>query len=74
MTCAHSRRPIGHCRSARGRILDLSYAAALELGSLSDGAFRVKLHVLEEAAGAPAGLSPPAKTAAGAPGTPVTAP
>ena len=58
----------------RGRILDLSYAAALELGSLSGGAFRVKLRVLEEPAGAPAGLSPPAKTAAGAPGTPVTAP
>jgi rare lipoprotein A len=59
---------------ARGRILDLSYAAALELGSLSDGPFRVKLRVLEEPAGARAGLSPSAKTAAGAPGRPVTAP
>ena len=52
----------------RGRILDLSYAAALELGSLSDGAFRVKLRVLEEAS------SPPTATAAGAPGRPVSAP
>jgi rare lipoprotein A len=59
---------------ARGRILDLSYAAALELGSLSDGAFRVKLRVLEEPAGARAGSSPPAKTATGAPGGPVTVP
>jgi rare lipoprotein A len=59
---------------ARGRILDLSYAAALELGSLSGGAFRVKLRVLEEPAGARAGLSLPAKTAAGAPGAPVSAP
>jgi rare lipoprotein A len=58
----------------RGRILDLSYAAALELGSLSDGAFRVKLRVLEEPAGARAGLSSPAKTATGAPGAPVSAP
>jgi len=52
----------------RGRILDLSYAAALKLGSLSDGAFRVKLRVLEEAS------SPPTATAAGAPGRPVSAP
>jgi rare lipoprotein A len=58
----------------RGRILDLSYAAAQELGSLSDGAFRVKLRVLEEPAGARNGSSPPTKTAAGAPGRPVTAP
>ena len=58
----------------RGRILDLSYAAALELGSLSDGAFRVKLRVLEEPAGARARSSPPAKPAAGPPGAPVTAP
>ena len=39
----------------RGRILDLSYAAARELGSLSDGAFRVKLRILEEPAGTRAG-------------------
>ena len=58
----------------RGRILDLSYAAARELGSLEDGAFRVKLRVLEEPAGARAGSSPPARTAAGAPGAPVSAP
>ena len=58
----------------RGRILDLSYAAARELGSLSDGAFRVKLRVLEEPAGARASSSPPAKPAAGPPGAPVTAP
>lgn len=58
----------------RGRILDLSYAAARELGSLSDGAFRVKLRVLEEPAGARARSSPPAKPAAGPPGAPVTAP
>jgi rare lipoprotein A len=58
----------------RGRILDLSYAAAQELGSLSDGAFRVKLRILEEPAGARAGSSPPAETAPGAPGRPVTAP
>ncbi len=58
----------------RGRILDLSYAAARELGSLSDGAFRVKLRVLEEPAGARAGSSPPARTATGAPGGPVSAP
>ena len=58
----------------RGRILDLSYAAARELGSLSDGAFRVKLRALEEPAGARAGSSPPVKPAAGAPGPPVTAP
>lgn len=58
----------------RGRILDLSYAAAEALGSLSDGAFRVKLRVLEEPAGARAGSSPPAKTAAGTPGGPVSAP
>jgi rare lipoprotein A len=59
---------------ARGRILDLSYAAALELGSLSSGAFRVKLRVLEEPAGARAGLPLPAKAAAGAPGAPVSVP
>jgi len=58
----------------RGRILDLSYAAARELGSLPDGAFRVKLRVLEEPAGARARSSPPAKPAAGPPGAPVTAP
>jgi rare lipoprotein A len=52
----------------RGRILDLSYAAALQLGSLSDGAFRVKLRVLEEAS------SPPTTAAAGVPGRPVSAP
>jgi rare lipoprotein A len=58
----------------RGRILDLSYAAALELGSLSDGAFRVKLRVLEEPAGARAGTSPTTKSTAGAPGRPVSVP
>jgi rare lipoprotein A len=58
----------------RGRILDLSYAAALELGSLSDGAFRVKLRVLEEPAGARAGTSPTTKTTVGAPGRPVSVP
>ena len=58
----------------QGRILDLSYAAAQELGSLSDGAFRVKLRILEAPAGARAGSSPPAETAAGAPGAPVSAP
>jgi rare lipoprotein A len=58
----------------RGRILDLSYAAALELGSLSHGAFRVKLRVLEEPAGARAGTSPTTKTTAGAPGRPVSVP
>jgi rare lipoprotein A len=62
----------------RGRILDLSYAAAQELGALPDGAFRVKLYVLEEPAGARAGSSPPPKTAAGAPssasGGPFSAP
>jgi rare lipoprotein A len=58
----------------RGRILDLSYAAALELGSLSDGEFRVKLRVLEQPAGARAGTSPPTKTTAGEPGRPVTVP
>jgi rare lipoprotein A len=52
----------------RGRILDLSYAAAQALGALSDGAFRVKLRVLEEPAGARAGSSPPpTRTATGAP-------
>ena len=50
----------------RGRILDLSYAAALELGALTDGAFRVKLRVLEEPADARAGTSPPTTTTAGA--------
>lgn len=62
----------------RGRILDLSYAAARALGSLSDGAFRVKLVVLEEPAGARAGSSPTTKAAAGAPTSatsgPVTSP
>ena len=58
----------------RGRILDLSYAAAQELGSLSDGAFRVKLRVLEEPAGARAGTSPTTKTTVGAPGRPVSVP
>ena len=58
----------------RGRILDLSYAAALELGSLSDGAFRVKLRVLEQPAGARAGTSPTTKTTEGAPGRPVSVP
>ena len=56
----------------RGRILDLSYAAAQELGSLSDGAFRVKLRVLEEPAGA--STSPTTKTTVGAPGRPVSVP
>ena len=62
----------------RGRILDLSYAAAQELGALTDGAFRVKLYVLSEPAGARAGPSPSPRTAEGAPsaaaGAPVTAP
>jgi rare lipoprotein A len=58
----------------RGRILDLSYAAALELGSLSDGAFRVKLRVLEEPAGARSSTSPTPKTTVGAPGRPVSVP
>jgi rare lipoprotein A len=51
----------------RGRILDLSYAAAQELGALTDGAFRVKLRVLEQPAGAGGASSPPPRTAAGAP-------
>ena len=62
----------------RGRILDLSYAAAQELGALTDGAFRVKLRVLEQPAGARAGSSPLPRTAAGAPssaaGGPFSAP
>jgi rare lipoprotein A len=62
----------------RGRILDLSYAAARELGSLSDGKFRVKLHVIEEPAGARNGSSPTTRSAAGAPtsatGGPLSAP
>jgi rare lipoprotein A len=58
----------------RGRILDLSYAAALELGALADGAFRVKLRVLEEPADARAGTSPTTKTTVGAPGRPVSVP
>jgi rare lipoprotein A len=51
----------------RGRILDLSYAAAEQLGALTDGAFRVKLRVIDEPAGGRAGSSPPSTTAAGAP-------
>jgi rare lipoprotein A len=51
----------------RGRILDLSYAAARELGSLSDGVFRVKLRVLDEPVGGRAGSSPPTRAAAGPP-------
>ena len=58
----------------RGRILDLSYAAAQQLGALTDGAFRVKLRVLEEPAGARAGTSPTTKTTVGAPGRPVSVP
>ena len=51
----------------RGRILDLSYAAAQQLGALTDGTFRVKLRVIDEPAGGRAGSSPPSTTAAGAP-------
>jgi peptidoglycan lytic transglycosylase len=40
---------------SRGRILDLSYAAARALGALTDGAFRVKLRVLSEPTGGRAG-------------------
>jgi rare lipoprotein A len=58
----------------RGRILDLSYAAARELGALSDGAFRVKLQVLSEPTGARTDSSPPARTAAGAPSSGSDAP
>lgn len=56
--------------AVRGRIIDLSYAAAEQLGSLSDGTFRVSLRVVP---GAPdsADAAPRAPTV---PATPASAP
>jgi rare lipoprotein A len=46
----------------RGRILDLSYAAAQELGGVTDGAFRVKILVLSQPPVATARASTPTAT------------